>query len=246
MIRFAICDDDVQEIRVIQSSLERYLKQKNILDTKIDFYDNPFVFLEKLVKQERYDIALLDIYMPGISGTEVAREIRAKHEKTEIVFLTTSTDHAIEAFAVGALHYLVKPFAQKEFEEAMNRAMEKTKQKEDKILVLKLQNGMIRSIYLDEILYIENYLHIQTVYLENGECLESKSTMGHLYQELEKVSAGQFISPYKGYIVNQQHISMIEVRRILLKNGQGIPISRGSFRQLREQYFEYTFSNGFV
>lgn len=62
---------------------------------------------------------LLDICMPGLLGTDIAREVRQRKDKTEIVFLTGSDEFAVEAFTLKAAHYLVKPFSQDEFDEAL-------------------------------------------------------------------------------------------------------------------------------
>lgn len=59
--------------------------------------------LTYLENRETYDILILDVYMPVMLGTEVAKELRNRGDQTRIIFLTTSTDHAIDAFAGGGL-----------------------------------------------------------------------------------------------------------------------------------------------
>ncbi len=64
------------------------------------------------------DIAFLDIRMPGISGLEVAR---ASQGKAGIVFTTAYDSHAIEAFDLGAVDYLLKPVTPPRLEQALER-----------------------------------------------------------------------------------------------------------------------------
>ncbi|MDR3601423.1 MAG: response regulator [Desulfosporosinus sp.] len=52
---------------------------------------------------------LLNIGMPGIVGTQVAAEVRKRKDKSEVIFLTTSDEFAVDAFALKATHYLAKP-----------------------------------------------------------------------------------------------------------------------------------------
>jgi len=67
--------------------------------------------LSKLVTQD-FDVVLLDIRLPGISGIEVLREIRSNHRRTAAIMITAVNDlkTAVEAMKLGASDYIVKPF----------------------------------------------------------------------------------------------------------------------------------------
>jgi len=243
MLHIVICDDQANHVEKTRSAVEQYTTNQNIKVTICEF-DNPLLFLEGLDRTEGVDILLLDICMPGIAGTEVAKEIRRRRDKTEIIFITTSDEFAVDAFALKAAHYLLKPFTQTQFDEAMNRAMAQFHKGKEKRITLKLENSKIQMIDLDEILYIESSGHTQSVYIENGSCFEARHSMTRLAEELENISSGQFISPSKGYLVNQKSISNIETKHMVLLCGKCIPISRGNFRQLQNAFFEYQFSEG--
>lgn len=243
-MKIAICDDLKEYLDKINQSLKFYLKDKNIHDCEIDRYDNPLLFLDAIEKNGGYDILLLDICMPGISGTSVAHEIRRRHDRTEIVFLTTSDEFAVDAFALKAAHYLIKPYSKDEFSEAMDRAFFKFNLGEAKKLSVKTDGGNIRLIDISEILYIESIAHCQTVHLKEYNCTEMRQSLSKMLDELEKLSPGQFICPIKGFVVNQKAIVSIEPKHINLRNGIKIPIARNTFRQLSEQYFKYMFEGG--
>jgi DNA-binding LytR/AlgR family response regulator len=110
-MKVAICDDDIKQLAVIKAAMENYELEHNEYTYEIECFDNPLEFMQCSEKTGGYDILLLDICMPSILGTDIAKEIRRKKEKSEIVFLTTSQDFVVEAFALKAAHYLVKPFA---------------------------------------------------------------------------------------------------------------------------------------
>src|SRR5262245_32607660 len=55
------------------------------------------------------DVVFLDIQMPGLTGFEVARQALAKRFDTELIFVTAYDQHAIEAFEINAVDYLLKP-----------------------------------------------------------------------------------------------------------------------------------------
>src|SRR5437868_5929401 len=73
------------------------------------------------IRSERPDLVFLDVQMPGKSGLDVVREIGADAMPATI-FVTAYDQYAVEAFAVAAVDYLVKPFDDERFEEAFRRA----------------------------------------------------------------------------------------------------------------------------
>ena len=81
--------------------------------------------LEALAAVERHepDLVFLDIQMPGLGGFEVARRLLEKgDEPPALVFVTAFDQHAIEAFDVNAVDYLLKPVESGRLEQALQRA----------------------------------------------------------------------------------------------------------------------------
>ena len=122
MLRIAICDDLETDRAAACRGGELYLSAHPELNGRIDVFSNPSALLDAMESGAAWEIALLDVYMPGISGTQVAQALSAQMKDLTFLFLTTSTDHAVEAFALGAAHYLVKPFTQEQLSPALDRA----------------------------------------------------------------------------------------------------------------------------
>ena len=81
--------------------------------------------LEALAAVDRHDpdLVFLDIQMPGLSGFEVARRLIEREDETPaLVFVTAFDQHAIEAFEVNAVDYLLKPVEASRLEQALTRA----------------------------------------------------------------------------------------------------------------------------
>lgn len=76
----------------------------------------------ELLRQLRPDIAVLDIQMPGKDGFAVIEALRSDDCVPEIIFVTAFHEHAIRAFEVHAVDYLLKPVAFERFREAIDRA----------------------------------------------------------------------------------------------------------------------------
>ena len=68
------------------------------------------------------DVVFLDIQMPGLTGFEVARRMLERRAASHIIFVTAYDQHAIEAFEVNAVDYLLKPFDDARFSAALQRA----------------------------------------------------------------------------------------------------------------------------
>ncbi|GAA4424823.1 sigma-54 dependent transcriptional regulator [Bremerella cremea] len=83
--------------------------------------------LDLLAKQS-FDVVVTDLQMPGMDGLELVRQVRAQHEKTQLVMVTAhaSIHTAVEAMRFGALDYLEKPVQLEPLEAAIRRAIEST------------------------------------------------------------------------------------------------------------------------
>lgn len=246
MFKIAICEDDLVELSKIRESTEQYFAAHPAWPAEIECYDNPFLFLEKLDKEGGYEIVLLDVCMPGLLGTEVARDIRAMHSNTEIIFISFSEEYAVDAFALRAAHYLIKPFDSSQFAEAMDRAIAGFAAGTVKNLVIKPEGGRARTVDINEIEYIESHGHLLTVHTKKGALTEGQRSLSRLLEELEKVSPGQFIIPYKGYIVNNESICTIRSTQITLQSGATIPVPKRGYRSLKNAHFDYMFGDGLL
>ena len=98
------------------------------------------------------DIALLDICMPGMLGTELAREILGHSENTDIVFLTTSADYAVDAFSIHAADYIQKPYTKGKFEAALDRVIA---MRQERTWIVLPCEGELHRIALEDVLYVE-------------------------------------------------------------------------------------------
>jgi len=78
-----------------------------------------------LIDELHPDLVLLDIQMPGRNGFDVARDLLAREVDTRIVFVTAYDEHAIDAFEVNAVDYLLKPVEPERLERAIERARQR-------------------------------------------------------------------------------------------------------------------------
>lgn len=241
MLHIAICDDQPAEQQTIQHAAEDYFRRATNHTGIFHSFTNSMDLLDYLEGGGPCDIALLDICMPGVNGIAVAQQLRERQDRSEVVFLSTSPEFAVEAFAVKAAHYIIKPFTQAQMDEALERTMAAFHSGEPKKIVLQGESGVLRVVDVETILYAENFRHHRAVYTTVGELKETRRTLTALAEELEQLCPGLFIQPYRGYVVNQDAIRAVTKEGIFLQNGTKIPIKSGDFRKLRDAYFEWAF-----
>jgi two-component system, LytTR family, response regulator len=113
-LRVLIADDE----RLARQRLEDLLRYEDNVEI-VGRTDNGLATIEAIRELEP-DIVFLDIQMPGKTGLEVVREIGAV-DMPPVIF-TTAYDHAVAAFDLAAIDYLIKPFDDERFEKAFRRA----------------------------------------------------------------------------------------------------------------------------
>lgn len=73
------------------------------------------------IRQHAFDVVLLDVRMPGISGVELAQALAALPQPPAVVFVTAHAEHAVQAFEVEAVDYLTKPVRLERLQQALQK-----------------------------------------------------------------------------------------------------------------------------
>ncbi len=103
MLKIAVCDDGWTDIETLEKALDQY---------PVDY--DVFFSAEELLKyrkkhEENYNMYIYDIEMPGMSGLELAKEIRKEDAKALFVFLTGYTSYVMDVFEVVTFDFIKKP-----------------------------------------------------------------------------------------------------------------------------------------
>lgn len=233
-MRIAVCDDIPKELEKILTALAIYEKAHPELCFEIDNYSTAIDILNAVEKGNGYDIAFLDIFMPGVLGTDIAEEMLSKSPDMGIIFLTISDEYAVEAFAMNATHYLLKPFSQEQFDTAMDRAVNKVVDCD--VISLSCVDGVYR-IRMREIIFIESQGHYLRLRLSSGEILRLRKKIFQMFEEIKKHS--EFIRVGASYIVNLSFVRKISFHSIYMYNEEKIPIPRRSSKNVHKAYMDF-------
>ena len=234
MIRISICDDDEKERKRIENNLLTFMSTCKDYQIAYDIYSSPVALLENYTRKAPSDVVLLDICMPGVLGVDCAREILRDYGETDIIFLTTSSDYAVDAFSLHASDYLKKPYSQERFDSSLLRVLEK---RSEKTRVLITSNGMTHLIALEDIVYIETSNKKKIFILSNGGRYETWMRN----EEIEKyiLVIDSLIKCGSSYIINIPHVKAFRDSTLIMDNGAQISIPRRVKTIVRERYFDY-------
>ena len=235
MLKIAICDDEKEFRDAAERMLNQYIEDKAV-PYQADTFGVPSELVDMTEKGTIYDIYLLDIYMPGITGMSIATELRSRNVKSPVIFLTSSTDHALEAFGVNATHYLLKPYSKENFYAGMDKAMQSIAAHKDDSIVLKVDNEY-RSISVSGIIYCESEDKYQRLYLESGEKLLIRISGADLYKQLSQFDS--FYHCGRAHIINLDYISRVTVEGVIFKNGRTLKLPHTVLAGLKKAFFDY-------
>ena len=235
MLKIAICDDEKMFCDSAEGMLKLYMENKAV-PFQADVFNVPSKLVDATENGMVYDIYLLDIYMPGITGMSIATELRSRGVKSPIIFLTSSTDHALEAFGVDATHYLLKPYSKENFYVGMDKAMQSITSHKDDSIVLKVDNEY-RNILVSQILYCEAADKYQRFYLETGEKLLVRISGTELYKMLSEYDS--FYHCGRAHIVNLDYINRVTADGVILKNGAILKLPHTVLAGLKKAFFDY-------
>lgn len=243
MLRIATVDDNPADLKEIRICLSHYFQKragKPPIDYTITAYTSGPSFLEDFEKGD-YDLILLDIYMPRMTGMQVAEEVRAVDEDAWIIFLTTSRDHALESYNVFASGYVLKPLLENapQLEALLTRLLP-----EDALaartLTMKLPGGECLSIPYSHILYMDCHGSRGAVLHLEDRALASQNS----YQELADIllSDERFLESYHRLILNMNAVTAMKEDTFLMKGNHSLPISRRKKKEVKQQYMQFLLS----
>lgn len=233
-MQVAVCDDMQKELKKIRAALDTYITTHPEYYFDIDEYRSAGAVLHAVEKGKNYDIALLDICMPGILGTDVAQKMLVNNPNTGVVFITASDEYAVTAFAMNADHYLLKPFTQKQFDEAFDRAVRKNKKQD--FIFLACVDGMYR-VCVHDIIFVESQKHYLTISLSSGETLRLRMKLSQMFADLQEHA--EFIRVGVSYIVNLAFVQRAVGNGLAIVNGVEIPIPRRSSEEVKKTYMDF-------
>lgn len=109
ILRIAICDDTPMEAELLAARLEEYAKAPGHPRVLVRIFSDTAALGESLALGQGFDLAIMDIVLPGQDGLSFVRGLRGAGQNLPVAFLSNSPEYDGEARALGALACLAKP-----------------------------------------------------------------------------------------------------------------------------------------
>lgn len=240
MIKIAICDDESQQLVYAQELLMKYASEHPQYEIEASIFTAPLELLTCIAEQGGFDVLLLDVYMAGMLGTDAARELRSLGDNAEIIFLTSSREHAIAAFEVDAAQYLVKPYPAEELFKALDKILLRVVGERRADITLKTPEGITRIALRDVVFTETSRNNYQVIHMIQGKKHEVRMTALELF---ELLSQNKFIVRCGVSLnLNLKYIRQISKEAITLDTGDRLAYPYRAYQKLKDDFLRFQMS----
>lgn len=229
-IRFAICDDEEEQLQYLKSLVSEWARRLN-LTIQLRTFTSAEAFLFAYEEDSAYDVLLLDIEMKDISGIELARRIRKEDNHVEILFITSHFEFISEGYEVDALHYLTKPVAEDKLHAVLDKALDRL-HTEPPYVIISCEGETVK-LHEPDILYVEAFLHYISIHTPHREYKIKESI-----SSFEKRLSDDFFRIHRSYLVSLKAVTRISRADVTLEGGALLPLARGKYDAINRAFIE--------
>lgn len=231
LVRIAICDDEKEAVALHEEIIKDSLQSCGI-GYDITTYTYSSNLLSDIAEDGFfYDLLLLDIEMPGVTGMELSKKIKPFLPNMKVIFITSHMEYVIDAFELSIFRYVPKNDLEKRLKTAVADAAKLIELEAGKEYVIQAAGRMEKIPYKD-IFYIQRDGGKNSAIYSNAGMSKVRKSLQQVFEELD---APEFIFIDRGYIVNIIQIMKVADGMAFLKNGEALPISRSHLQAVKQQ-----------
>lgn len=241
-VRALVVDDEP----IARAGLKRMLADVSWIECIGEAASGPAAV--ELLERTQPDLVFLDIQMPGMSGLDVLRQLR---HAVHVIFTTAYAQHAVTAFELGAIDYLLKPFGAERLETALERVRAAlgepaTSATADR-LAEALAHGPMSRLFVRQGTAIIPVAVVDVAWFEaDGDYVIAHAgrTRHVMHVSLNRLEARldptRFSRIHRRHVVNLDHVTGFKPSErgklvAVLRDGTHVPVSRSRARELRSQ-----------
>lgn len=239
MLRIGICDDNISDLSNMVTIVNDYIfMRRNKYEIEYAAFQSAVDLIAAMESGQRYDLVLLDIVMPLMTGMDAAKEIRQFNQDIKIIFSTSSTEYAVESYSVDAYYYALKPIWKEKLTIVLDKLISELEIAEGTSFLVKSKTGLTR-IYMNRLVYAEVIGRSLFYHLTDGSTIEAVGSMVELEEDL--LTKPCFIKPHRSYIINMDHIDTLSQREIKMRSLALVPMAKANYRTVKSTYISFAF-----
>lgn len=233
----SICDNEPEELASLQDCLVQAAAGMSV-SIRLAPYRSGETLVDAVKEGMRPALAVLDIYMDGMGGIETGRRLREILPELPLAFLTASRDFAVDAFALDALHYIVKPMTVDAACVLLKR-LEARPRKPAPLLEMPAQQGGTAQFSVREVSRVVSKSRGVEIYLQGRGPVWFACQFWKVAEQLS--SDPDFLLVSRGCLVNMNCVQRIDVDTCFLKDGGCLPVSRRERLNVKARYNDFLF-----
>ena len=229
MIRIAICDDAPADQQLLKNLIDRLRPFDG--QYAIDVFDGGQALLDS--PERPYDLLILDVQMPGLSGYTTAQKLRETDRKTVLAFLTGVAAPSVEVFRVTPFRYLMKQMSEEELSAELTACFHEV-ERTNRYVTLQSGGELLR-LQVSSILYLMIQGRSVEVITDRGR-YNLKMKMAQLHELLSPLGFG---SCHKSFLCNFSRIVSVSSSSVIMENGDILPVSQPKARQFKSDFLQF-------
>ena len=239
MLNIAICDDKIADLSNMVSIINDYKSlQRDKNSIKYTAFQSAVDLIASMESGQLYDLLLLDVLMPFMTGIDAAKEIRQFNQDVKIIFSTSSPDFAIDSYSVGAYYYALKPIWKEKLFILLDKVISEMEIHVGTSFLIKSKTGLSR-VFINRLEFAEVIGRNILYHLTDGSVIEAVGSMSELEKEL--LSNHCFIKPHRSYIINMDYINTLSQRDIKMNSLAIVPMAKANCRSIKSAYITFAF-----
>lgn len=234
MLNISICDDDVLFLNILEKKINSFFKDVQEIGFQLNRFDSLELLLQSNIPQT--DIIFLDVHFRNHNGIETASILRKISDTFILVFISNFIEYAPAGYNVNAFRYVLKEQINFLFNDIMNDIIKKLGYFRSKV-TFKFIGGE-KTIYTDNIIYIESHLH-EVHFHFSGNVNKTFYLYDTLNSIQNKLPSQEFIRIHQSFLVNIQYLLDAKNYCALLTGNIELPISQKLFSSVKKQLYQY-------
>lgn len=231
-MKIAVCEDRRADREALCAYIQNYC-ETHCYTCDVSAYETGEGLLNAF-SPGAFHLLFLDIFLPGISGMELARKIRLSDADCMLVFITDSPDFTMDGFLVQAAGYVVKPISRAKMAGAMHACRFEFEKNSRTIEVP--QNGGNVLVSIADLLYVEVYNKESVLHMKRG----TMKTRLPLETVEARLGGSPFLRCHRSYIINMNYVDDMREDCFLMRGGDTVPMRKNGRKEVRLAMANFT------
>ena len=243
-MRIAVCDDEKIYRERILNLIREYKRTRQNLSFSVSAFSSVKELLNFTCEHGGFDLYILDIIMPKMSGIQLGQILRRQGDEGMILYLTSSPDFAVDSYTVEAFQYLLKPIDAASFFRCLDKAVDRFIRFQRDAVEIKTSDS-VRIVPVYNLCYAERVKRLICYQLNDHSVINSATFNGAFRDAvLPLLKYRGFLLVGSSFAVNLHYVTEITRHDLIVSGERRIAIPRGKYELYKSEWSDYWLNGG--